>query len=82
MMEAVRTSETSVIYLTTRQYIAEDFKLNTRRRANLKSHKSNYWNEACCIDVSVSFLSIYPWMIHRPDDTYYVSSAFLFMNCM
>jgi hypothetical protein len=39
MMEAVRTSETSVnIYLTTRQYISEDSKLLTRRRENLKSH--------------------------------------------
>jgi hypothetical protein len=39
MMEAVRTSETSVkIYLTTRQYIPEDSELHTRRRENLKSH--------------------------------------------
>jgi hypothetical protein len=40
-MEAVRTSETSVnIYLTTRQYIPEDSKLDIRRRENLKSHKN------------------------------------------
>jgi hypothetical protein len=39
MMEAVRTSETSVnIYLTTRQYIPEDSRLHTCRRENLKSH--------------------------------------------
>jgi hypothetical protein len=39
MMEAVRTSETSVnIYLTTRQYIPEYSKLHTRRRENMKSH--------------------------------------------
>jgi hypothetical protein len=32
MMEAVRTSETSVnIYLTTRQYIPEDSKLHTSK---------------------------------------------------
>jgi hypothetical protein len=38
MMEAVLSSETSVIiYLTTRQYIPEDSKLHTRRRENLKS---------------------------------------------
>jgi hypothetical protein len=38
MMEAVRTSETSVnIYLTKRQYIPEDSKLCIRRRENLKS---------------------------------------------
>jgi hypothetical protein len=39
MMEAARTSETSVdIDLTTRQYIPEDSELHTRRRENLKSH--------------------------------------------
>jgi hypothetical protein len=42
MMEAIRTSETSVnIYLTTWQYIPEDSKLHTRRRQNLKSHGLN-----------------------------------------
>jgi hypothetical protein len=38
MMEAVRTSETSVIYFTTWQHIPEDSKLHTRGRENLKSH--------------------------------------------
>jgi hypothetical protein len=39
MMEAARTSETSVdIQLRTRQYIPEDSELHTRRRENLKSH--------------------------------------------
>jgi hypothetical protein len=39
MMEAVHTSETSVnIYLTTWQYIPEDFKLHTRHREDLKFH--------------------------------------------
>jgi hypothetical protein len=39
MMEAARTSETSVdIQLATRQYISEDSELHTRRRENLKSH--------------------------------------------
>jgi hypothetical protein len=39
MMEAVRTSETSVHFnVTTRRYIPEDSKLHTRRRENLKSH--------------------------------------------
>jgi hypothetical protein len=42
MMEAERTPETSVdIQLSIRQYIPEDFELHTRRRENLKSHKSN-----------------------------------------
>jgi hypothetical protein len=39
-MEAVRTSETSVDNLFTRQYNPEDSsELHTRRRENLKSHK-------------------------------------------
>jgi hypothetical protein len=38
MMEAVRTSETSVNFnVTTRRYIPEDSKLHTRRCENLKS---------------------------------------------
>jgi RNase P/RNase MRP subunit p30 len=40
MMEAARTSETSVdIQLRSRLYIPEDSELHTRRRENLKSHK-------------------------------------------
>jgi hypothetical protein len=40
MMEAARTSETSVdTQLRTRQYIPEDSELHTSRRENLKSHK-------------------------------------------
>jgi hypothetical protein len=43
MMEAARTSETSVdIKLRTRQYILEDSELHTRRRENLKSYKHKY----------------------------------------
>jgi hypothetical protein len=43
MMEAVRTSETSVDNYFTRQYIPEDnFELHTRRRENLKSHGLSY----------------------------------------
>jgi hypothetical protein len=39
MMEAARTSETSVDNYFTRQYIPEDnSELYTRRRENLKSH--------------------------------------------
>jgi hypothetical protein len=39
MMEAARTSETSVnIQLRTWQYIPEDSELHTRRHENLKSH--------------------------------------------
>jgi hypothetical protein len=37
MMEAVRTSETSVYSETTRRYIPEGSNLHTRRRENLKS---------------------------------------------
>jgi hypothetical protein len=40
MMEAVRTSETSVYFInkTTRRYIPEGCHLHTRRRENQKSH--------------------------------------------
>jgi hypothetical protein len=39
MMQAARTSETSVDNYFTRQYIPEDkSELHTRRRENLKSH--------------------------------------------
>jgi hypothetical protein len=40
MMEAVRTSETSLNFnATTRRYISQDSKLYTRLHENLKSHK-------------------------------------------
>jgi hypothetical protein len=39
MMEAVRTSESSVYSETTLRYIPEGSNLNTRRRENLISHK-------------------------------------------
>jgi hypothetical protein len=40
MMEAVRTSETSVYFIDTiRCNISEDYHLHTRRRENLQSHK-------------------------------------------
>jgi hypothetical protein len=43
MMEAVRTSETSVNFnVTARRYIPEDSKLHTRCRENLKSHVCIY----------------------------------------
>jgi hypothetical protein len=39
MMEAVRTSETSINFnVTPRRYIPEDSELHIRRRENLKSH--------------------------------------------
>jgi hypothetical protein len=42
MMEAARTSETSVDNYFTRQYIPEDkSELHTRRREKLKSHKKD-----------------------------------------
>jgi hypothetical protein len=43
MMEAVRTSETSVDNNFTRQYIPEDnFEHHTRRRENLKSQIEHF----------------------------------------
>jgi hypothetical protein len=46
MMEAVRTSETSVDNYFIRQYIPEDnSELHTRRRENMKSHSNVF---VCC----------------------------------
>jgi hypothetical protein len=46
MMEAARTSETSVDNYFTRQYIPEDnSELHIRRRENLKSHTINMIRE-------------------------------------
>jgi hypothetical protein len=43
MMEAARTSETSVDHYFTRQYIPEDkSELHARHRENLKSHETKY----------------------------------------
>jgi hypothetical protein len=43
MMEAVRTSETSVDNHSTRQYNSEDSsEHHTRRRENLKSHRAQF----------------------------------------
>jgi archaellum biogenesis protein FlaJ (TadC family) len=56
MMEAVRTSETSVnIYLITQQYIPQDSKLHTCRRENLKSH--------IVMDMHISSF-IVPYFVH------------------
>jgi hypothetical protein len=50
MMEAARTSETSVdIQLRTRQYIPEDSELHTRRRENLKSHRLMLFREIIAV---------------------------------
>jgi hypothetical protein len=47
MMEAARTSETSVEnQLRILQYIPEDSELHTRRHGNLKSHNLNVVNSA------------------------------------
>jgi hypothetical protein len=44
MMEAIRTSETSVNFnLTAQRYIPEDSKVHTRRK-NLKSHKLGFYS--------------------------------------
>jgi hypothetical protein len=47
MMEAVRTSETSVDNYFTRQYIPEDnSEHHTRRRENLKSHNRSEFGQS------------------------------------
>jgi hypothetical protein len=43
MMEAARTSQTSVYFNeTARRYIPEGYRLQTRRRENLKSHAKRH----------------------------------------
>jgi hypothetical protein len=64
-MEAVRTSETSVDNHFTRQYIPEDnSEHHTRRRENLKSHKSL----SCSIispRFTTVFVKVHHWAISR-----------------
>jgi hypothetical protein len=45
MMDAVRTSESSVYSDTTQRYIPEDSELHTRSRENLKYHKMKLMQE-------------------------------------
>jgi hypothetical protein len=57
MIEAVRTSETSVDKHFTRQYIPEDnSEHHTRRRENLKSHKVSHHHHIINISVLRSIL--------------------------
>jgi hypothetical protein len=67
MMEAARTSETSVENYFTRQYIPDDnSELHTRRRENLKSHIVFFffyfihWTFARCGSSNVTYPSL-PW---------------------
>jgi hypothetical protein len=61
VMEAVFASETSVsIYLTTWQYIPEDYKLHTRHHENLKSHILNLYGRL----FYVAFNDSYPFGSH------------------
>jgi hypothetical protein len=64
MMDAVRTSETSVDNYFTRQYIPEDkSELHTRRRENLKSHRLTLspLRQKDCDTVSIGY-----WLDCRP----------------
>jgi hypothetical protein len=52
MMEAVRTSETSINFnMTTRRYIPEDSKLHTPHRENLKFHVFLRWTERALVSL-------------------------------
>jgi hypothetical protein len=58
MMEAVRTSETSVDNHFTRQYIPEDnSEHHTRRRENLISHKINLVSQNSCADINATVIA-------------------------
>jgi hypothetical protein len=57
MMEAARTSETSVnVYQTTRRYNPEDSHLHTRLRENLKSQATGFF-ELCFVQKNLINLS-------------------------
>jgi hypothetical protein len=59
MMEAVRTSETSVDIQLTRQYIPEDSELHTRRHEDLKSHnKESSYEDGSLRDILKKVLRV------------------------
>jgi hypothetical protein len=68
MMEAIRTSETSVHFIvTTRRYIPEDSKLHSRRLENLKSQKIVFC-PGCCrryVKRTSRFSSLCEWLLCR-----------------
>jgi hypothetical protein len=74
MIEAVRISETSVIFnVTTRRYIPEDSKLHTRRRENLKSYKNNFSSIFQMVS-SLEVSGFYPFQGRRPNSHLYIES--------
>jgi hypothetical protein len=73
MMEAVRTSETSVDNHFTRQYIPEDnSEHHTRRRENLKCHK---------VQLNVSQLGVRKLCLRGPLVQYILLSCLFLLNC-
>jgi hypothetical protein len=88
MMEAVRTSETSVDNYFTRQYIPEDnSEHHTRRRENLKSHLIR---PVCFVCHNRKFGHSHAFIFFRNDqkDPYtsdyihHISTVFSFTGCV
>jgi hypothetical protein len=78
MMEAVRTSETSVDKHFTRQYNPEDSsEHHTRRRENLKSHNVSHVNAMGTYIILKLIFYLYNRMYFR-----YVVSNIIFSICM
>jgi hypothetical protein len=64
MMEAVRTSETSVYFVTTRRYIPEGCNLQIRRRENVKSYLHfdlNFYSSVLYITSYLYNNKLTPW---------------------
>jgi len=81
MMEAARTSETSVdIQLRTRQYIPEDSELHTRRRENLKSHKFRNAKSGITVRSVLSCFLLNPLLPFHPS-TVHVTGARFSLQC-
>jgi hypothetical protein len=80
MMEAVRTSETSVDNHFTRQYIPEDnSEHHTRRRENLKSHhrpkSADFENNKARFFIKVRLIIVSERLIQTFDDGVYLLSS-------
>jgi hypothetical protein len=66
MMEAARTSETSIdIQLRTRQHIPEDSELHIRRRENLKSHFYTAFNKEIFLNIVLIYQTMKPYNTER-----------------